>query len=643
MSKLKEKQKIDQFEKELDAYKQTTQDQRSSWENWHQFFAGNLDESPYPWMSRRFIHRLSADVNTITPFIFGQEPTLVLHPVGPEDRASSRVVQDFLQHQFNNTMDAYEKLVPFVRQGVLYGTSFMLLRWELEKDENGKVVKNDPCLEPLNIFNVYANPLISDIDKQHAIIYKTWKTKDELMRYKGAEDKVKKLKAGDASGSGDTGDSTGLDATEFSNRESLYNDTDRFEVYERLSKDRIQTYVKNAESEGGYVLIRDVENLYGRIPVVSWKYEGRDIPNRLYGDGLGKTDYDIQDLQNELLNISIDQMTAALNKMFVVRRDANIDPYKLVWRPSGYIEVNDTDDIRELPTSDLKSSFFKMMGLVDDLGQKATGSTDIVKGLEGGSTATESEILDRNAGSRLDLARKALAKSIARMGEIILTMDRVHMEYEAKPRSVQIFNEDTKKYELLEVGIEDLDIDVDIVVQAESMVMQNPKLLREQLLKLLNIASKDERAGLNTRKVYQKIMELGGVLDADKYFEDAPGMPRDLELAQHENTLMMGGAELPSTPHASPEHTGSHEAYKNSAEYRQNATPQVQAMFEAHIEGELQEQLMAKQKQQGPPRQGFAPIPGQGPAQGGGSIPGLSQPGQLPSNQTEIQSNIQPR
>ena len=550
---------------------------------------------------------------------------MTLHPVGAEDRAKAQMVEDFIQFQFNKVAGAYERLIPFVRQGILYGTSFMLSRWELDKDKNGKILRSDPVLEPLNIFNVYLNPLISDIDGQHAVIYKVWKTKSELESIKGVD--LKGLKPSNAAGDGNVQDSTGLDLDDFDNRENLYKDTDRYEVFERLSKDRIQTFVKDG-GEKGYKIIRDVENPINRIPIVKWVYEGKDIPNRAYGDGLGKTGYDIQEMQNELTNITMDQLTAVLNKMFVVRRDANIDPYKLVWRPSGYIPVNDIGDIREMDVSDVKASYFKMMGLVDDLGQKATGSTDIVKGLQGGNTATESEILDRNAGSRLELARNHLVKSIARMGELMLELDKVHMASEAKPRTMQIFDETTQKYKLVEVGLEDLDIDVDITVNAESTVAQNPKILREQLLKILNIAGRDPASGLNKRLMIRKIMELGGISDAQKYIEDDKNVARDLDLAQHENTILMMGQELPSTKNASPEHTGAHDAYRNSDEYQLNATPAIQQAFEAHVEGELQEQLQSQQKQ---PDQGFQPIPGEGPAQGGGAIPWLRQPGQLPN------------
>lgn len=65
-----------------------------------------------------------------------------------------------------------------------------------------------------------------------------------------------------------------------------------------------------------------------------------------------------------------------------------------------------------------------------------------------------------------------------------------------------------------------------------------------------------------------------------------------LDKAGKENKLMMDGEDLVGTPYATPEHTQVHMAFMQSDQFKQNATPEIMAVFARHILWENQAQIL---------------------------------------------------
>lgn len=77
----------------------------------------------------------------------------------------------------------------------------------------------------------------------------------------------------------------------------------------------------------------------------------------------------------------LDNMILANNPPFMRRRGARIDPRQLVLKPAGYIDMDDTGDLRTIEIQDIRSSAYQLYQTLDSEFQMTTAMTNSQKGM----------------------------------------------------------------------------------------------------------------------------------------------------------------------------------------------------------------------------------------------------------------------
>src|SRR5690606_3707901 len=116
----------------------------------------------------------------------------------------------------------------------------------------------------------------------------------------------------------------------------------------------------------------------------------------------------IQHLQAELntqRNQRIDNASMILNRMWKVRRGADIDESELVSKPHGIIYVDQPDDVTEISFSDVPSSAYIEGNIIERDMENALSVPSVVRGVDPTRQETATEIVTKtsNAGVRFDV------------------------------------------------------------------------------------------------------------------------------------------------------------------------------------------------------------------------------------------------
>src|SRR5690606_11334916 len=180
---------------------------------------------------------------------------------------------------------------------------------------------------------------------------------------------------------------------------------------------------------------------HSKKPFVFQSWE--PLPNVPYG--LSAMDI-IRHLNEELntnRNQRIDNVSLVLNRMWLVRKNADIDESELVSRPHGIVRVDDIhNDIRELSMSDVTASTYNDEAIIRRDAENALGTPALVRGATDATrqTATEATIKNASAGIRFDTKIVLFdTLGLKRMAEL---MDLNNQQFVTTPRAVKVFSHD---------------------------------------------------------------------------------------------------------------------------------------------------------------------------------------------------------
>jgi len=180
---------------------------------------------------------------------------------------------------------------------------------------------------------------------------------------------------------------------------------------------------------------------HSKKPFVFQSWE--PLPNEPYG--LSAMDI-IRHLNEELntnRNQRIDNVSLVLNRMWLVRKNADIDESELVSRPHGIVRVDDIhNDIRELSMSDVTASTYNDEAIIRRDAENALGTPALVRGATDATrqTATEATIKNASAGIRFDTKIVLFdTLGLKRMAEL---MDLNNQQFVTTPRAVKVFSHD---------------------------------------------------------------------------------------------------------------------------------------------------------------------------------------------------------
>jgi hypothetical protein len=305
----------------------------------------------------------------------------------------------------------------------------------------------------------------------------------------------------------------------------------RIEIYERITKDRIQTVADGVER----LLLRDVPNPYGFINLVKFIYEKNTIPNRFDGIGAGHNVLGIDRLYYRMINQIMDNIKLINNSMFKFKKGAGIDTRQLVSKPGGGIACNDPEkDVIQLQTSDIKQSAFNVLQKLDDEHKRASGATDIFQGETQVRGAMVNQIAQTNAASRFDLIKRRFTEALGEVVYQLLKMDIENLQ-DLNADILKLWPEEERTMVFQIIKNVAPDVKFNVKINADTVVVPNKDIMVKQLIDWANMFS----AMLPPETVLgvaKRILELRGVPNIKELGLDQALM--NIQMQQQQNQML---------------------------------------------------------------------------------------------------------
>jgi len=525
---------VNLLDKEKKTYWAQTQTMRRVWQNCWKFYNTYSEDMNFPWQNNVFVPKTHQAVELLASFLVARNPTLRARPQMVDDIEKVPRVQKLLTFQWRNPMKMRPKVMSWVKSAILFGTGIMKVYWDTKENKYGEIIYDDPQCQNVNLLDFYIDPFSPSIEEAPSVIHRIIANMADVERNKNYDNTKDLIPYKETYTNEDSSELNAYDTDQTSEQ------IGKVELFERWTDDRVITYAKE---EGGIAILRDMDNPYGFIPFVAVRLKKSPLPNRFYGTGIIEPNLKLHSSLNSLVNQIMDNIQLITNKMFKRKRTANINPFQLISRPGGVIDVDEPDDVEELMVSDIKASAFGLYQLLDSEFQQGAGIPNLLKGMPGAEFATEAALMQRNTGTLLGIFQANVESSIAILGQMILQLDIDNIQ---DSRSVAIFKEtkpgelpsgETVEFEPYEIEVftpEEIRGVFDIEVVADSTLSQDQATLRKQLLDVYALAAKDPESGINRPRLLKTILRLDGIPELDELFEE-PSPPAEPQTPGAEN------------------------------------------------------------------------------------------------------------
>lgn len=174
-------------------------------------------------------------------------------------------------------------------------------------------------------------------------------------------------------------------------------------------------------------------------PFVVASYE--PLPNELYGMSAVQIIAPLAHELNTHRNQRIDNVSLVLNRMWMKIRGADIDEDQLISRPGGVIEVDNFEQLRELPMSDVTSSSYAEENIIKMDMEGALGTTAVVRGADPVRQETATEIMQKNANAGIRFEVKIMLFQDLGLERLCYLMDMNNQQFIDAARLVKLFGE----------------------------------------------------------------------------------------------------------------------------------------------------------------------------------------------------------
>lgn len=496
-----EKSIIDTLFKERDNYQQSNQNQRATINEIYQAYVGEMNDPKDRSKSQEKITKLRTETNYIVPSIFSGTPYLEVEMVGEEDKDLAYVSEEILNYRLDTIPQAYETIEAWVKQSVVFGTSIINVFWRFVMKDNGDGTqspqKDEPALSVPNILDCFYNPIITDIESQPSLIFRSVLTAEEVRKNVAYTftDAMGKLNREKVEGKG-TMQRNQYDSTQqvTGDRIDLTKSSQgTVEVYERVTCERIQTVVDGKER----LVVRDVPNPYYEITSVKLTHEPSAIPDRFDGYGVGHNTLGLGKLYQKMQNRSLDSVALTNNPFFIVDKGANVDKRQLVVKVGGMLEVDANgqsirDKVQAIQFPDILSGAVMMMNKIEDEHKRASGANDLVQGSASNKTLGQDQIASTYSSNRFELINRRFKQALSDVGRLILKMEIENiqsidapilkifpLEAEVQPDGRIQYSRETV-YQMLIVAREREDLRFNIKIKGDTNVAKNKDLMLKQ-------------------------------------------------------------------------------------------------------------------------------------------------------------------
>ncbi|MFA5383986.1 MAG: hypothetical protein WC364_04880 [Eubacteriales bacterium] len=227
---------------------------------------------------------------------------------------------------------------------------------------------------------------------------------------------------------------------------------------------------------------------HGKKPFISTSFD--PLPGEFYGISAVQIIEHLQAELNTSRNQRIDNVSMILNRMWKVRKGADINEDELVSRSHGIIWVDAPDDVTEIAFSDIPASSYNDEKVLKEDMENALGVPAVVRGVTPGRQETATEVVTKNtsAGFRFDV--KVMLYEALCLKRMAYLMDCNNQQFIDRSRLVQVFGPAGLQWQQVDPG--DILGEHDYAPAGSSVdPMANKELRRQQLNQVMQLAGKN--------------------------------------------------------------------------------------------------------------------------------------------------------
>lgn len=176
---------------------------------------------------------------------------------------------------------------------------------------------------------------------------------------------------------------------------------------------------------------------HGSKPYILCSFE--PVTGQPYGISAMQTIEYLAHEVNTQRNQRIDALSFTINAMRKVRRSADIDQNQLIPRPGGIVEVDELDDVADMPMQGIPQSAYLEESLIKQDMENALGTPPVVRGVSasGRETATEIAAKQSNAGIRFEV--KIAVYQVKAINRLARLMDLNNQQFIDTAQWVQVY------------------------------------------------------------------------------------------------------------------------------------------------------------------------------------------------------------
>lgn len=506
----------------------------------------------------------------ITKSLFSVRPYLPYMPVNKKDPEAARKatnMTNLVEWELDNKMRGRIVYNEILRNTCLYGCGISKQTWKLEErtvvkrvdqtamqtdEETGltvpvtskipeevtEVVYDAPVMTNVPLEDFFFDPYATTIDNAAYCIHRYYLPMyvvldmcNKAQLTISAADLKEKLEAGTSSTNAyDKSANIGL-----SSKPSRKNE---IEVWEYWTND-IKCLILNKSIVG---LVTNNPYWHRRKPFSKW--ECIPVSGEFYGIGIVEMCSNLQVELNTTRNQRIDNVSFALNRMYTILRTANIDVAQLKSRPNGFIEVDDHDDLREMPVYEVKDSGFTEETIIKNDMDVTSGVYNYTRGepADRRETATTASILSQAGNDRFE--SQVLEIGWGGFSDSALQLAWLNRQYIDTETEITVVGDNGKTSDAV-INQEDIDIDLQIVPAPSSLFSAaNKQIQQNSLVQLSNILVNNP--AVNQQEFLKRVFEAFDFSNPDSLLTQTSGM----------DTGDTGGLPGESASGAIPEETG---------------------------------------------------------------------------------------
>lgn len=332
--------------------------------------------------------------------------------------------------------------------------------------ESRETTWDDNEIVHVDYFDFWPDPHGSNLDDCRGVFQREFVTEEELLQrlnfldyleegiiYLESRDELEELRG-----------SSGLERGREERLAAIGLTDEMPQVFRNSQDERLN---KNAEHEilhywedNRHAMLVDRQKVVYDGPSPYWRHRKKPfvvasydrLPNEFYGLSAVQLINDLQEEENTIHNQRTDNVNFVLNKMWKVRRGADIDESELVSRPHGVIHVDRAEDVQPFEMNDVAASSFQQHNMVSQVMENTLATPPVVRGAEssGDKTATETRGQMGNASTRFDVKIQLFrSMSIKRLAYL---MDMNNQQFINEDRLVNLGTQESAKWRTINPG-----------------------------------------------------------------------------------------------------------------------------------------------------------------------------------------------